>query len=118
METVAGMAESDETTESAIRREVLEELGYEIETLEPIATFYVSPGGSSERVVLYYAEVTTAGKIADGGVPGEEEDIRPVEFSREEPDSLLATGGVQDAKTLVGIHWLVKKLESAVTRAG
>lgn len=118
METVAGISESGETPEAALRREVLEEVGYEIETLEQIATFYLSPGGSSERVFLYYAGVTAAGKVAPGGgVAGEEEDIRTIELSREELDTLVASGDVHDAKTLVGIHWLLKTLDAGLLGA-
>ena len=114
LEAVAGIVEPDETPESALRREVLEEVGYEIGTLEPIATFYVSPGGSSERVFLHYAEVTDAGKVGDGGGVGAEgEDIRTVELTLEELDRLLATGSIQDAKTLVGVQWLKRRLDSA-----
>jgi nudix-type nucleoside diphosphatase (YffH/AdpP family) len=114
METVSGIVESGETPESALRREVLEEVGYEIATLEPIATFYVSPGGSSERVFLHYAEVTEAGKVGDGGGVGAEgEDIRTVELTLEELGRLLATGSIQDAKTLVGLQWLQRRLDPA-----
>ena len=114
LEAVAGIVEPDETPESALRREVLEEVGYEIGTLEPIATFYVSPGGSSERVFLHYAEVTDAGKVGDGGGVGAEgEDIRTVELTLEELDRLLATGSIQDAKTLVGLQWLQQRLDPA-----
>jgi ADP-ribose pyrophosphatase len=84
-ETVAGVLEPGETPEAAVRRETLEETGYEIASLEPIATFYLSPGGSSERILLYYAEVLTSGKVdAGGGVPGENEDVKTVEYSPEE----------------------------------
>ena len=115
METVAGMAESEETPEAAIRREVLEEIGYEVDALEEIAAFYLSPGGSSERVLLYYAEVTAANKVAaGGGVPGEGEDIRTIELSREELQALLEAGGVQDAKTLVGIQWLLRTMDAGL----
>jgi 8-oxo-dGTP pyrophosphatase MutT (NUDIX family) len=39
VETVAGILEPGETPEAALRRETLEETGYEIALLEPIATF-------------------------------------------------------------------------------
>jgi hypothetical protein len=42
----------------SLRRELLEEIGYEANLIEPIATFYVSPGGSSERIRLFYVEVS------------------------------------------------------------
>lgn len=111
METVAGMLEPGETPEEALRREVLEEIGYRAEKLEPIAEFYVSPGGSSERILLYYVEVSTDGKVAEGGgVASEEEDIRTVTLSPEELQHLMDTRSVHDAKTIVGIQWLLQRL--------
>jgi nudix-type nucleoside diphosphatase (YffH/AdpP family) len=66
-EVVAGMVDQGEQAEETIRREVLEEVGYQVGDLQSIATFYVSPGGSSERVVLYNAEVSEADRVATGG---------------------------------------------------
>ncbi len=59
-ETVAGMPSPGESIEDCAIREALEETGYILEhnQLEKIAEFYSSPGGSSERIHLYYAEVT------------------------------------------------------------
>jgi len=105
-EVVAGMQEHGEPAEDALKREILEEIGYEVSHLEPIATFYVSPGGSSERIVLYYAEVTAAGKVAaGGGLIEENEDIVTVSYSPAELAQAVATGQIQDAKTLIGILW-------------
>lgn len=106
IEVVAGMQEHGEPAEDALKREILEEMGYEVSHLEPIATFYLSPGGSSERIVLFYAEVTAAGKIGSGGgLLDENEDIVTVSYSPEELAAAVAAGEIQDAKTLVGILW-------------
>ncbi len=111
VETVAGILEEGETPEAAVRREILEEVGYEVEKLEHMYTFYVSPGGSSERIILYYAEVSDVGKVsAGGGVAGEHENIRTVELSIDELEASLAAGRIQDAKTIVGIMWLQRHL--------
>ena len=105
-EVVAGMQEHGEFAEEALRREILEEIGFEVSHLEPIATFYVSPGGSSERIVLFYAEVTAAGKIGTGGgLLEENEDIATVSWSPAELTEAVATGQIHDAKTLIGILW-------------
>src|SRR5437660_7000011 len=60
LEVVAGIVDQGEQPEETIRREVREEVGYQVSDLQAIATFYVSPGGSSERVALYYAEIGEA----------------------------------------------------------
>src|SRR6185369_17825723 len=58
IETIAGMIDPGETPEQSARREVQEETGLDIDAFEYIATFYPSPGGSSERIILYYSEVS------------------------------------------------------------
>jgi ADP-ribose pyrophosphatase len=106
VETVAGVVEEGERPETTIRREILEEIGYRIDSLEPIATFYVSPGGSSERVFLYYAEVSGGDRVSSGGgVASEDEDIRAVVLRVADLDRLVAEGALEDAKTLLGILW-------------
>jgi len=106
-EVVAGMIKPDEEPEAAIRREIEEEVGYRVEQLTPIATFYVSPGGTSERIFLYYVEVSDCDRVADGGgLAAENEDIRLVEYSKSEILEALTTGQIQDAKTLIAIQWL------------
>lgn len=64
IETIAGMPKEGETPQDAIIRETLEETGYAItqSDLKEISRFYVSPGGTSERIFLYYAEVTAANR--------------------------------------------------------
>ena len=66
LEAVAGIVDEGESPEEAIRREVLEETGYRVDQLEHISTFYVSPGGSSERIGLYYAEVGRQDHVGEG----------------------------------------------------
>src|SRR5262245_12878989 len=108
IEIIAGMIEAGEQPEDSLRREIEEELGYRADHIEHIATFYVSPGGSSERIWLYYAEVGDAGHVsAGGGLPGEHEDIRVVSISPEEACAALKDGRIVDAKTIIGLKWLL-----------
>jgi ADP-ribose pyrophosphatase len=111
-EVVAGTVEPGEDPAQTIRREILEETGYSVRQLELVATFYASPGGTSERIILYYAEVTVADKIArEGGVATEDEDIQLLEFTFPELWAAMAAGEIVDAKTLVAVMWLRRKLE-------
>ena len=107
-ETVAGMIDGNESPETAIRREVLEETGFEVSLVEThFQAFYVSPGGTSERIILYYTEVTNDNKITKGGgVVGENEDIITIELNLEEAINQVREGKIVDAKTIIGIFWL------------
>jgi ADP-ribose pyrophosphatase len=110
VELMAGMVDEGESPEQALRRELEEELGYRAETLVPVADFFTSPGGSSERIFLFHAEVTAAGRItAGGGLPTEQEDIRIVRMSVAEAAAALEAGRWNDAKTLIGLQWLLAR---------
>jgi ADP-ribose pyrophosphatase len=101
------MVDAHEQPEEAVKREIHEEIGYQVSELTPIANFYVSPGGSSERIYLYYAEVRNADHVsAGGGLASEHEDIELVEVSFDELWDALNRGEIRDAKTLIAVQWL------------
>lgn len=108
IEAIAGIVDSDETPEEAARREVQEETGLTIRALEHITTFYPSPGGSSERIFLYYSEVEQDPDSYDetGGLPCESEDIKSHEISLEDALIKIKNGEIMDAKTIIGVQWL------------
>ena len=116
IELIAGMIDRGEQPEASMRREIEEELGYRADRIEHVATFYVSPGGSSERIWVYYAEVSEDGRVSAGGglagehedirVVSEHEDIRVVSMSPDEARAALKDGRIADAKTIIGLQWL------------
>src|SRR5215468_1869382 len=107
---VAGMIDEGETPAEAIRREILEEAGFAAERVEPIAEFFVSPGGSSERIFLFCVLVSDAARVGDGGgVATEHEDIRLVRLALD--DFLARLASFADAKTIVAGYWLKDNLE-------
>lgn len=107
-ETVAGMLGADETPEAAIRREIEEEAGYRIEDLVPISTFFVSPGGTSERIILFFAQVDSAGQIGAGS-GDDAEDIEVQRFPLDALAGMLERGEIEDAKTIIGLQWLLAR---------
>jgi nudix-type nucleoside diphosphatase (YffH/AdpP family) len=114
-EVVAGMIDPGENPEHAMRREIMEETGYRVDELTHISNFYVSPGGSSERIFLYCAEVSGTGPVEKGGgLASENEDIQLIELSTSEAFRQLDRGEIEDAKTIIGLMWLRARLGSAI----
>jgi nudix-type nucleoside diphosphatase (YffH/AdpP family) len=112
IETIAGMVDAGETPEAAARREVREETGLDVSALEHIATFYPSPGGSSEQIFLYYSAVSGESIKYNntGGLVNEGEDILSIEISLEDALGKIRSGEIMDAKTIIGVYWLENRL--------
>lgn len=108
IEAMAGSVEPDEDPEDCIRREMMEEVGYKAGHLTLIANGYVSPGSSSERIFLYYAPVKTADLVDPkaSGLAAEKEDVKRVEFSREEFLAKVDRAAFHDAKAMALGFWL------------
>jgi nudix-type nucleoside diphosphatase (YffH/AdpP family) len=107
LEVPAGTLELGENPEECARRETLEETGYQVKALHRIACVYLSPGGSSERVFIFHAEVSLADKIAaGGGNASEAEDIKLICLPIADAISKARDGQIQDAKTLIALQWL------------
>ena len=100
LEIAAGMIDGDEAPETAVRREIHEELGYEVDQLEEIAAVWPSPGNSAEKITVYYAEVSRR-TGAGGGLVEENENIEMVELTWEQ----LLAEPLQDAKTVIAVQW-------------
>lgn len=113
LEIVAGVMDPGRTLEEMAREELLEEAGYEIRgELQPIVTIYPSPGGTSERIHLFLAEVDHRQRAGEGGgLPAEGEDIQIVVLPFREAMDMVARGEISDAKTIIALQHLalVKK---------
>lgn len=107
LEIPAGMIEGGEDAETCARRETMEETGHSANALTPIATAYLSPGGSSERVHIFYAAIESRAAVSDtGGVGHEGEDIRIVRLPVHEAFAKMRNGELLDAKTIIALQWL------------
>ena len=114
IETIAGAIEPGETPEACIRREILEEVGYSVTQLEPISRFYVSPGGTSERIVLFYAAVRNVDLVnpAASGLAEQQEDVLRISTPREDFIEGCFSGQYEDAKTVIAGMWLARNKTS------
>ncbi len=111
IEAAAGMIDAPkETPLECLVREVEEETGYRIAEAEPIFTFFSSPGGSTERIFLFYAEVKeTERKAKGGGLAADGEDIEIVEFDTGDFFAKLRAGEFEDPKLIISGQWLMAK---------
>lgn len=115
LEIVAGVIKKDEGLEQVARRETQEESGLEITNLFPIYQYWVSPGGSSERMHLFCGQIDA--KLAQGihGVAEEGEDIRLHVLSLESAFDLLSQGKINNSSTIIALQWL--QLNEQIVRA-
>lgn len=105
-EIVAGMVDKGETTEAVARREVLEEAGIASMQLLPICDYWVSPGGSSERITLFCALTDLTGAGGSFGLQQESEDILLHVLAIEEVFLWLDQGWCNNAATTISLMWL------------
>lgn len=108
LEAVAGVQDKGRTITEVGNAELLEEAGYRISgDLRPITSFYPSPGGTSERIHLFWAEVDAQKRTAKGGgIAAEGEDTQIVVLPLGEAMDMIATGEICDAKSIIALQYL------------
>lgn len=112
IECCAGMLDKLDP-ETAIKKEVLEETGYQIESIQKIYEAYATPGAHMEKIHFYAAKYHASLKIWQGGGDmGEQEDIEPVEYGYNEIETLLKSGSIVDAKTIILLQWALTEIIS------
>ncbi|MFC1542384.1 NUDIX domain-containing protein [Pseudomonadota bacterium] len=104
VEVVAGMIDPGESPEQAVRREAVEEAGYEPYALHHLGRYYSTPGGSSERIDLYLGLVDRNSPVGDGGgMKHEHEDIRPFWVGREQAMAWLMSGKINSGAPMLAL---------------
>ncbi len=106
-ELPAGRVEDGEDPQSTAIREVIEETGASAKTPEWISSFFLSPGGTTERIHLYYFGYTNGLKVGEhGGLAAEGEDIRVHRMPLPKALEMVKHGEIADAKTILALFWL------------
>jgi 8-oxo-dGDP phosphatase len=102
----SGGVESDETPLAAAQRELREETGLTAARWEPLGSFYLSQGLSTQVSHLYLATELRQGPAAPEGT----EAIRLVRVPLAEAWARACQGGLRDSVTLVGLAWARERL--------
>lgn len=102
IEVCAGLLEENEKPEDCIKREVEEELGYQLKEVQKVFETYTSAGGLTELLHLFVASYNETMKIGEGGgLEEEQENIDVLEMPFQEALNMIANGELKDAKTIM-----------------
>ncbi|SHN10531.1 GDP-mannose pyrophosphatase NudK [Flavobacterium xinjiangense] len=105
IEVCAGLLDQDHP-EQCIIRETEEETGYRLTKVTKIMETYMSPGAVTEILYLFVGEYDESMKVSDGGgVAHEEENIDVMEMTYDEAYSMIESGEITDAKTIMLLQY-------------
>ena len=112
LEVCAGKLDNDDAETCAIR-EVEEETGYKIPSVQKVFEAYIAPGAITEIVHFFVAEYSEDMKIsAGGGLEEEGEEIELIEWTFDKAYQALEKNEIRDAKTILLVQYL--KLNESV----
>jgi nudix-type nucleoside diphosphatase (YffH/AdpP family) len=111
IEVCAGLLDKD-NAEQAIIRETEEETGYRLKKVQKVIETYMSPGSVTEILYLFVGEYDESMKVSDGGgLDAEQENIEVLEYTFDEAYSMIESGEITDAKTILLLqHTKIKGL--------
>ena len=99
LELPAGTLDPPESPLACARRELTEETGYEAGRLEPLVSFYSTPGICTEHMHVFVASRLRPGP--QRLEPGEQIRLTPMEYA--EALRAVGDGRIDDAKTMLAL---------------
>jgi GDP-mannose pyrophosphatase NudK len=89
-----------------IRREILEETGYQVPEVQQVMVAYSTPGSVSEKCYYFVAAYNEQMKVSEGGgLEEEQEELDVLEMPFTEAVRLLNAGEIRDAKTILLLQY-------------
>lgn len=99
LEIPAGTLRPNESPRDCASRELEEEIGLRASTLEPVVTFFTTPGFTDEVIHIYKATGLAQGiQRLD-----RDEVLEVIDLPMERALSLIKDGTIRDGKTIVGL---------------
>lgn len=113
LEAPAGKLDEGETPAQAAARELEEELGFIAGNLEKLSEFFVSPGFCEEKMWVYLATDLAESKqrLED------DEIIEIVRMPFTQALSMITTGEIEDAKTIIGVMLAAPRIGPSMLEA-
>lgn len=104
IETCAGLLDSDEP-EACVRKEAIEETGFEVGEVRKLFELFMSPGGVTELIHFFIAEYNETQR-ANGGGGVDDEDIEVLELPYNRALEMMANGEIRDGKAVILLQYL------------
>ncbi len=105
IESCAGLLEGD-SPEVCIKKEIREELGFEISKVKKIFECYMSPGAVTEIIHFFVGSYRPHMRVNQGGgADSEQEDIEVLTLDFEQAFAMIASGEIRDAKTILLLQY-------------
>lgn len=107
LEIPGGVVDGDEAPLTAIRRELLEETGYQFDDIEEVAVLYANPATANNKTYCYLAR---GGKKVQEQELDATEDLVVEEYTMTETKQLLAENKISQALHCSGLLYALAKL--------
>ena len=105
IEVCAGLLDADDPL-TCIKKEAEEETGYQINNPKKIFEIYSTPGAVTEKIHYFIAEYNDEMKMNEGGgLEDETEEIEVLELDFENALTMISTGEICDAKTIILLQY-------------
>ena len=104
IETCAGLLDSDEP-EECVRKEAIEETGFEVGEVRKLFELFMSPDGVTELIYFFIAEYNDTQRANDGGGV-DDEDIEVLELPYHRALEMMANGEIRDGKAVILLQYL------------
>lgn len=112
LEIIAGVLDGDESPESCIRRESIEESGCELNQIKHLFSFYPSAGACDEIFHLYVAQAALPAEGGVFGMPDEGENIQVHIIDYSDLSLLLKSNRLKNAPVIMALQWLQQHLHA------
>ncbi|MDN5416098.1 MAG: NUDIX domain-containing protein [Acinetobacter sp.] len=112
LEIIAGVLDGDESPESCIRRESIEESGCELNQIKHLFSFYPSAGACDEIFHLYVAQAALPAEGGVFGMPDEGENIQLHIIDYSDLSLLLKSNRLKNAPVIMALQWLQQHLHA------
>ena len=114
IEVIAGVIDEGETEHDVCCREAEEEAGIVLSNVTPAMSYLASPGGTTERIHIFMAQVDASTAKGIHGLDHEAEDIRVHRVSERDALEWLENGRIDNAATIIALQWFFMHKQSLV----